>query len=348
MIKVGIAGIGFMGMIHYLAYQTAKGVKLAALCEQDAKRVAGDWRTIKGNFGPQGTMMDLSGIRRYTNLAEMMADPDLDVIDICLPPAAHAAAAVAASKAGKHVFCEKPIALKLADAERMVKAAKQAGKQLLIGHVLPYFPAYTFAYETIASGKYGKLLGAYFKRMVAVPAWVPNWFDPNTFGGPMLDLHIHDAHFIRLTCGMPKAVQSIGRMHGEVVELFNTQFIYDDPELMVTATSGAINQQGRAFTNAYEIYLEKATLLFDFSTLGGEAVLSMPVSVLTADGKVKHPKLDGGDPTDSFLGEINEVVRSVRTGQPSKLLNGDLARDALVLCDRQTQSVRKQKKIAVG
>lgn len=347
MINVGIAGIGFMGMIHYLAYQKAKGVRVVALCEQDQKRLAGDWRSIKGNFGPQGTMMDLSGIRRYSNLAEMMADKGIDVIDICLPPAAHADASGMASKAGKHVFCEKPIALKTADAERMVKAAKAAGKQLCIGHVLPYFPAYKFAYEAIASGKYGKLLGGQFKRMVSVPTWVANWFDPHTFGGPMLDLHIHDAHFIRLVCGMPKIVQSVGRMRGEVVELFNSQFLFDDPELMVSATSGAINQQGRPFTNAYEIYLEKATLLFDFATLGGEAVTNIPVTVLTEDGKVKRPKLDGGDPTESFLGEINEMVRSIRTGEPSKLLNGDLARDALILCDRQTQAVLKRKPVKV-
>jgi predicted dehydrogenase len=193
----------------------------------------------------------------------------------------------------------------------------------------------------------GRLLGAHFKRMVAVPAWMPNWFSPDTFGGPMLDLHIHDAHFIRLACGMPKAVQSVGRMHGEVVELFSTQFLYDDPELMVTATSGAINQQGRPFTNAYEIYLEKATLMVDFSTLGNEPVLSMPLTVLTNDGKVKQPKLGSGDPSESFSSEIAEVVRTVRTGTPSCLLNGDLARDALILCDRQTQSVAKHRQVKV-
>ena len=62
MIRVGIAGIGFMGMTHYLAYQKIRGVKVAALCEQDPKRLAGDWRTIKGNFGPPGEIMDLGGI----------------------------------------------------------------------------------------------------------------------------------------------------------------------------------------------------------------------------------------------------------------------------------------------
>ena len=116
MIRVGIAGIGFMGMIHYLAYQQLKGVKVAALCEQDRKRLAGDWRTIKGNFGPAGTMMDLSGIETYERLDDMLANESLDMIDICLPPAAHAPVAVAALNHGKHVFCEKPIALHSADA----------------------------------------------------------------------------------------------------------------------------------------------------------------------------------------------------------------------------------------
>ena len=123
MVNVGIAGLGFMGMIHYLAYQKVRGVRVRAICEQDAKRLAGDWRSIKGNFGPQGTKMDLAGIARYPDLKKMMADPNLDVIDICLPPAAHAKVAVAALKAGKHVFCEKPIALNPTDANRMVNTA---------------------------------------------------------------------------------------------------------------------------------------------------------------------------------------------------------------------------------
>ena len=65
MINVGIAGLGFMGMIHYLAYQKAKGARVRAICEQDPARLAGDWRTIKGNFGPAGKIMDLGPIARY-------------------------------------------------------------------------------------------------------------------------------------------------------------------------------------------------------------------------------------------------------------------------------------------
>ena len=125
MVKVGIAGIGFMGWIHYLAYKRVPEVTLAAVCEQDPTRLSGDWRTIKGNFGPPGEMVDLAAVAKYTELKKLVADPNLDVIDICLPPSWHAKAAIMALKAGKHVFCEKPMALTTAECRRMVEAANR-------------------------------------------------------------------------------------------------------------------------------------------------------------------------------------------------------------------------------
>src|SRR5688500_8925997 len=111
MVRVGIVGIGFMGMIHYLAYQKVRGARVEAICARDPKKRAGDWRGIQGNFGPPGGQMDLRGVAAYAELDEMLADPAIDLVDLCLPPALHAEAAVAAFKAGKHVLCEKPIAL---------------------------------------------------------------------------------------------------------------------------------------------------------------------------------------------------------------------------------------------
>jgi predicted dehydrogenase len=347
MLNVGIAGIGFMGMMHYLAYQKVRGAKVRAICEQDPKRLAGDWRAIKGNFGPQGELMDLTGIAKHADLDELIADPNLDMIDICLPPAQHAEVAIAALKAGKHVFCEKPIALEAADGKRMVETARRCGKLLMIGHVLPFFPEFNFAYKAIVGGKYGKLRGGHFKRIIADPAWLPDFFNPDKVGGPMLDLHIHDAHFIRLVCGMPRQVQSAGTMRGEVVERFSTQFLFDDPGLIVTATSGVIAQQGRPFTHAYEIYLEGATLLFDYAGLPKVGDALTPVTVLLEKGKVERPKMAGGDALAPFAAELAEVVRAVSNNAPSPILSGDLARDALTLCFKQTESVRKGKPVKV-
>ncbi len=338
MTNIGIIGAGFMGMIHYLAYQKLGGAKVAALCETDEKRLAGDWTSIKGNFGPQGEMMDLTGIAKYPEVEGMLADSNVEMVDICLPPSLHAPTAIAALEAGKHVFCEKPIALNPADAERMVAAAERAGKMLMIGHVLPFFPEYNFAYKAITGGEFGKLLGGHFKRVISDPTWLPDFYNPATTGGPMLDLHVHDAHFIRLVCGMPASVQSVGSMRGEVVERFTTQFRFADPELVVTAASGVIDQQGRPFTHAYEIYLEKATMFFEYAGLAETDDIVTPLTVLTEDGKVDRPELSS---VDAFEAELEEVVSAVEAGTPSPILTGELARDAVILCQKQTQSVEQ-------
>jgi len=343
MINVGIAGIGFMGMIHYLNYQKLRGAKVVALCEKDPVRLAGDWRTIQGNFGPQGEQMDLKGIAQYGDLDQLLADPKVDLVDICLPPAFHADVAIKALAAGKHVFCEKPIALTTGDAQRMLRAAAKSRRLLMIGHVLPFFPEYQFAYKTISHGRYGRLLGGHFKRVISDPSWLVDYWKADRVGGPMLDLHVHDAHFIRLVCGMPRAVTAIGRMRGNLVEFFSSQLQFDNPRLAVTATSGAINQQGRSFSHGFEIHLEKATMFFDFSVIEGRGEMSMPLTVVESSGKVLRPQLGSGDPVDAFGAELKEVVAAVRQGRESPILAGRLAADAVAICQKEARSVATGK-----
>jgi len=346
MLNVGIAGVGFMSWIHYLAYQKVRGVKLAAICSRDAKKRSGDWRGIRGNFGRPGEQIDVSTMQAYADVDEMIGDPDVDLIDNCLPPHLHAEVSIRALQAGKHVFVEKPMALTATDCDKMVAAAERAGKQILVGHVLPYFPEYAHARKVIDSGKYGRAIGGSFKRVISDPLWLKDFYDPQRVGGPLVDLHVHDAHFIRLLFGMPTAVFSQGRVRGEVVEYCNTLFQFADPSLVVHATSGVINQQGRPFTHAYEIHLEKATMHFDFAAFSDAAEL-MPLKIVTNAGKLIRPDLGDGDPVRGFEGEIREVVRSLRSGQPSAILSGELARDAIVLCHKQSESVKRGKLVKV-
>lgn len=344
MINVGIVGVGFMGMIHYLSYQKVRGIKVKALCEKGyTNRLTGDWRDIKGNFGPPGTKMDLSGVDTYTEFDEMLDDKSIDLIDITLPPGLHAPIACKALQAGKHVFSEKPMSLTTAGCRQMQRAAEKADRMLMVGHVLPFFPEYAKARQIIESGRYGKLLGGSFKRVISDPLWLPDFYNPDRIGGPMLDLHIHDAHFIRLLFGMPKSVSSQGRMRGEVVEYFHSQFQFEDPSIVVSATSGVINQPGRGFTHAFEIHLEKATLLMDFAVIDDEPCQLMPLTVLPHKGKANRPALGDGDPVHAFAAEIKEVARCVKSGETSAILGSDLARDAIILCHKQTESVRKRK-----
>jgi predicted dehydrogenase len=324
-----------MGMMHYLAYQKLSGVKVTAICESLPERRKGDWTKIKGNFGPQGTQMDLTGIKTYADASELLADANVDMVDICLPPNQHAKMTIAALQAGKHVFSEKPIALSLADADAMTAAAEANKKLFMVGHVLPFFPAYAFVYEAARTNKYGKLLGGHFDRVISDPVWLKDFYNMSTTGGPLLDLHIHDAHFIRLLFGMPKQVQSIGRMRSEVPEYFSTQFVFGDPNVVVTSTSGCIFQQGRPFMARSEVHFEKATIVID----------GAGTTILSDDGKSLPAELPNLDEVGIFANEMKEVVDSASKGQVSPILGGELARDALLIALKEMESLQNRQAV---
>jgi len=348
MIRVGIAGIGFMGWMHYLAYRQRDDIQVTALCTRSQAKLDGDWTSIHGNFGPPGEQVDTSAMAKYQEVEAMLADPDLDVIDVCLPPHLHKSVCLAALEAGKHVFCEKPLALNAEDCDALVSAAESAGLQLLVGHVLPFMPEFEFLCQTVQQETYGKLLGGRFERVISDPLWLNDFYDMEKVGGPLIDLHVHDAHLIRLLFGMPIRVTSQGRLRGDTVEYCNTFFDFEDESLVVSATSGVLNQQGRPFMHGFEVHFEEATIQFQFAGyLDQPEANQLKVLVQGEEGKVIRPDVGEWDPVKSFSEEISEVVQSVETGKASPLLSGQLARDAVTICQRQTDSVRSRESVAI-
>ena len=341
MVRIGIVSIGFMGMIHYLAGGRLKGARVTALCSRDAKKLAGDWRGIQGNFGPPGTQMDLGGVKKYQRLEDLLADPDIDLVDICNPTNLHPPTAIAALRAGKHVLVEKAIALTREDADAMVEAADRAGKLLMVAHVLPFFAEFAYAAEAIRSGRHGRLLGAHFKRVISRPDWSAEIGDADKTGGPAVDLHIHDTHFIGLVAGVPGRVFATGLVNDRgVVDYLTTSYLYGPGGPAVTCASGALSQKGRPFVHGYEIYLEKATLIYESGVT--------PLTVLTADGQSTQPKLSGdADGVSAFAGEIQAAVDGVAAGKLPDLLSGKLARDALVLCHKECESVKTGQVVSI-
>ncbi len=351
MLRVGIIGIGFMGMVHYLTYQRVRGTKVTAISDRSDKKLNGDWTGIQGNFGPPGSHVDLDGINTYDSIGELLQDENIDLIDICLPPKLHAPIAIKALKAGKAVFCEKPIALTCKEADRMIKVAEAKKLPLLIGHVLPYFPEYAWALKEIHSGKHGKLLGGSFKRVISDPAWLSNYWSATEVGGPLFDLHVHDAHFVRTLFGMPNQVKSTGRMRNDLPEYWHSFFEYDkekkQPNYTVEVTCGITNQPSRPFQHAFEIHCEKSTLMFDFAVIGDKASYLTPPTILPNRGKVRQPSLGDGDPMEAFHQELKAVTKAIRTGKPTGILEAAIARDAIYLCEKQKQSLNRGKAVKV-
>lgn len=341
MVRIGLVGVGFMGWIHYLAYKHLTGAKLAAVCSRDQTKLAGDWRSIRGNFGPPGEQVDLSGVKTYERLEDMVADPDIDLIDVCNPTHLHPDSAITALKAGKHVLVEKAIALQPEQADAMVAAAKAAGKLLMVAHVLPFFPEFGYAAAAIKDGRYGRLLAGHFKRVISRPDWSADIGDAAKTGGPAVDLHVHDTHFIGLVCGVPKAVYSTGVVENGVVQHLTTSYDYGADGPSVTCTSGALAMSGRPFVHGYELYLEKATLVYESGTC--------PLTRITS-GQSDPVELSGGPGGDvaGFVAELQAAVDGVTSGTMPDLLSGQLARDALVMCYKECESVVSRKPVAMS
>lgn len=341
MIRIGIVGIGFMGMIHYLAARKVAGGRVAAICSRDEAKLAGDWRSIKGNFGPRGEIMDLADVKKYRELDALLKDPDIDLIDACNPTHLHPETAIKALEAGKHVLVEKAIALDAKDADRMVAAAKRAKRLLMVAHVLPFFPEFAYAAQAIRAGTFGKLVGGHFKRVISQPDWSADIGDAAKTGGPAVDLHIHDTHFIGLIAGVPKHVFAVGTVEKDVVTYLTTSYLYGSGGPAITCSSGAVAMKAREFVHGYEIYLEKATLVYESGTC--------PLTVLKADGTTEKPTLAGGDEaTTAFTMELQTAIDAVMSGKEPDLLSGKLARDALVLCHKEIESVKTGKIVAIA
>ena len=136
----------------------------------------------------------------------LIAAPDLDAIDICLPTRMHPWTAIAALKAGKHVICEKPLALSLLECSRILEAARSSGRIFMVAHVVRFFPAYRLLARAIHDQHFGPILSIHFKRSSGIPAW-SDWLANQTeSGGAILDLLIHDFDQSIWLLGMPDRV----------------------------------------------------------------------------------------------------------------------------------------------
>src|SRR5579884_441379 len=135
MLRVGLAGCGFMGRMHAAVYAALAGAKLAACTDAEPSQ---NGRALAQKFE----------IPYYASFEEMLDKEQIDFVDICLPTFLHKEYTVAAAARRKHVFCEKPMAMTLKEADEMIEACSVAGVRLMIAHCIRFWPEYRILRET--------------------------------------------------------------------------------------------------------------------------------------------------------------------------------------------------------
>jgi predicted dehydrogenase len=264
MIRVGIVGFGFMGRMHYKCWKLLDDVEIAAVCDTNPNAFQ-DTGAGLGNIGSAAEVVDSCSLKLYQDFEKMVREEKLDAISLTLPTYLHADYSVKALEAGVNVLCEKPMALDVADCQRMIEAATKYRRILQIGHCVRFWPEYAKAKEIVASGKYGRVVAATFRRLGSAPDWAwDNWImDEQRSGGMLLDLHIHDTDFVQYLFGMPRAVCSFAAkgIDGQLMHIA-TQYVYHDDRVVTAEGSWAI-MPAFGFEMSFNIMLEKATLVYD-------------------------------------------------------------------------------------
>ncbi|GGE05027.1 oxidoreductase [Marinithermofilum abyssi] len=142
MIRYGIVGCGHIAKKHVDAIAAVKGAELTAVCDKDPDRLEPFLQ---------------EGVEGYTDLADMLQSDRLDVVNICTPSGLHPALTIQAAEAGKHVVVEKPMALTLEDADRMIEACEKNGVLLTVVHPNRFRPAMKELRRKMEEGAFGKL-----------------------------------------------------------------------------------------------------------------------------------------------------------------------------------------------
>ena len=288
-VNVAILGTSFMGRAHSNGWNQVKKFfspevepVLKVACGRDPERT----KEFADNWGWEETA---------DNWEEVIQRDDIDIVDISLPQHLHHKAAIAAAKAGKHIFCEKPMALELSKAEEMMDAIQNYDKVHYINHNYRRLPAVQLAKKMIEAGQIGRIFhwrGAYQQDWVVDPNFPLTWHLQKELSGSgaMGDLNSHSVDLAHFLVGDIKSVSALTTTFikerplpgkgaatfskGAVSEEKGEVTVDDASMMLVEFENGAVGSfeatrfaTGRRNHNTFEIYGSKGSLVFDLERM---------------------------------------------------------------------------------
>lgn len=357
MIRVGIIGAGFVGRNHFNQYEKMRErAPVVALCDKEADRRAGDWSKVMGNLADaRGTKRDLGHIRPYVDWRELVADPEVDLVDICAPTFLHREMAVAALSAGKHVLCEKPMALTVAECDEMLAAAKGAKGRFMIAQCVRFWPEYVYLKAAVDDGRFGRLCSLELRRVAGLPDHsLGNWVvKPELSGGAVLDLHVHDVDYALYLFGKPARVVAQGyERPGRGMDRVHGQWFYAEqggggasaggrdarPPAIVQLVGAWDLPSGYPFNMGFTAVFEQAVVLFDMYP-------STPLTVLRNGERPERPELTH---PEAYFAEIEHLVECIEQGHGPTVSTPPESRDAVAIALAEKESARGGRAVEVS
>ncbi|GEM84921.1 Gfo/Idh/MocA family protein [Meiothermus hypogaeus] len=301
--RVGILGSGVMAEVHAAGWRTT-GAELMGCASANLEQAV--------------RLAQQFNIKVYQNYAELLRD--VDIIDICVPTHLHKQMVLQAATAGRHVVCEKPIALSVQDGLEMIEACDRAGVRFFVAMVVRFFPQYRLSRELVARGQIGKLGVMRLKRVSYTPQKPgDNWYlDESRSGGMVVDLMIHDFDYARwlggevervfarlnkATDGPGQYAQAILRFRDGPMALIEGGWAYPPgvfrTALDLSGTEGLIEWSSDEHAPVRSFLLQRP---------GEAASVGLPISGLS---------------DDPYALELQHAYRCIQTGEPFEVTAQD-------------------------
>ena len=334
-LRVAVIGCGSIAKYRHLPeYQLHPNVDIVAVCDILERRVTETAEKYQA--------------RAYTDYVKLLETEELDAVSVCLPNYLHAPVSIAALKAGNHVLCEKPMATSRTEAERMIAAATNNNKKLMIGHNQRFVSSHQKAKQLIENGEVGKIYSFRTAFGHGGPeGWsadgATSWFfnKDQAFIGAMGDLGVHKADLLRFLLG--EEFVEVGAFV-ETSAKENTN-VDDNAVLILKTESGIIGTLAASW--AYTAEEDNSTIIY-----GENAILRLeehPDFSLVAqykNGEVVKYELGGiqsneagGQTTTNVIDHFVEAI--VEDKDP--LINGEEGMRSLEVILAALESVEKKR-----
>ena len=331
MVRVGIIGAGFMGETHAGAIKKIEYADIVAIVDKvevKGKKFAEKFNT---NY--------------YSNLDDLLDNEDLDCVHVCVPTFMHTDIAKKAASAGKHILCEKPVALSLKEADEMIEAVKANKVKFMVGHVLRFWPEYVKAKELVDSGKIGKPLYVFCERLAVSPDWFEeNWgLNEEKSGGVPIDLVVHDLDYLNWIFGKPSIVKAQGVYNpslGGMVHIASTVEFVNGGSGVAEGGWGFMGDF--PFTMVLRILCEKGVIDWIFRAGKNIEERAQQTDIMVYESDGKSYKLEVED-TDAYYIECKYFIDCINDNKLIEKETFNDGRAALELALASRESARENK-----
>lgn len=333
MIRIAICGFGGLGHVHANAICRLPDVKIVAVCDRHPERFVAP--EVATNLPGQPATFDIRTAATYTDFHELLKRERPDMVVSVLPTDLHAEYAVIAMKAGCHVFSEKPMALTVAQCDRMIRARDRYRRELMVGQCLRFWPEYEALAKAVRSGEHGRLLSLSMERLGSYGTWgADNWFNSHQrSGGAILDLHLHDVDWALSVLGRPASVFAAGQV-GQTGGIDDVSAVWTYAEGPTVTLRGTWMYQG--FTMNFRALFERGMLEFGIPPNG---------ALRKIEGKTETvlPLDNAGE--DGYTREMKYFIECVTGQHPNARCSAESTRDSVKMVYTEHRSIQKGRPV---